>query len=65
MRNKLSGILIIVGFLLLAGLAGTEDLAFASGQAGRPLWDLIIWALIGCGMLAGGVVGLNEKEVKL
>lgn len=61
MRNKLSGILIGGGLLILAGLAGSEDLAFAAGQAGRPLWDLVIWALIGCGMLGTGVAGLNKE----
>lgn len=61
MRNKLSGILIGGGLLILAGLAGSEDLAFAAGQAGRPLWDLVIWALIGCGMLGAGVAGLNRE----
>lgn len=60
MRTKLSGVLIILGFLLLAGLTGAEDLAVYTGQAGRPLWDLIIWAVVGCGMLGAGVVGLKK-----
>lgn len=62
MQNKLCGLLIILGFLLLAGLAGAEDLAFALGQAGRPLWDLIIWGAVGCGMLGTGVVGLKKER---
>ena len=61
MRNKLSGVLIGSGLLILAGLAGSEDLAVYTGQAGRPLWDLVIWALIGCGMLGTGVAGLNRE----
>ena len=61
MRNKLSGVLIGSGLLILAGLAGSEDLAVYTGQAGRPLWDLIIWGAAGCGMLAGGVAGLNRQ----
>ena len=61
MRNKLSGVLIILGFLLLAGLAGSEDLAVYTGQAGRPLWDLILWGAVGCGILAAGVAGLNRQ----
>ena len=61
MRNKLSGILIIVGLFLLFGLAGSEDLAFAAGQAGRPMLDLVIWGAVGCGMMVCGVVGLNRE----
>lgn len=61
MRNKLSGVLIGSGLLILAGLAGSEDLAVYTGQAGRPLWDLILWGAVGCGILAAGVAGLNRQ----
>lgn len=61
MRTKLSGILVVTGLFLLFGLAGSEDLAFAAGQAGRPLWDLILWGAVGCGILAAGVAGLNRQ----
>ena len=61
MKQRLNMILIISGLFLLFGLAGSEDLAVYTGQAGRPLWDLIIWGAVGCGMLGAGVVGLNRE----
>ena len=64
MRNCIYSLLLIAGFFLLAGLAGTEDLAVYTGQAGRPLWDLIIWGAVGCGMIGAGVQGLNRKDNK-
>lgn len=62
MKNKLCALLLLSGFLLLAGLAGSEDLAFALGEAGRGLSDLIIPGLLGVGMMAAGVIGINRKE---
>ena len=61
MKQKISTLLLITGFLLLAGLAGSEDLAFEVGQAGRPIGELILWGITGLAMLAGGVRGLNRE----
>ena len=62
MRNKLCGLLLLSGFLLLAGLAGSEDLALSLGEAGRDLSDLIILCLLGVSMMTAGFIGINRKE---
>ena len=54
MRNKLFTLLLLSGFLLLAGLAGAEDMAFAAGQAGRPIGELLLPALVGIGAICAG-----------
>ena len=62
MRNKLCALLLLSGFLLLAGLAGSEDLALSLGEAGRDLSDLIILGLLGVSMMTAGIIGINRKE---
>ena len=61
MKQKISALLLIAGFVILVGLAGSEDLAVALGQAGRSIGELILWGLAGLLMLAGGVRGLNGE----
>ena len=62
MRNKLGALLLLSGFLILAGLAGSEDLALSVGEAGRGLSDLIILGLLGVSMMTAGIIGINRKE---
>ncbi|MFR8087512.1 MAG: hypothetical protein ACLU6B_03310 [Lachnospirales bacterium] len=62
MRNKLGALLLLSGFLILAGLAGSEDLALSLGEAGRDLSDLIILGLLGVSMMTAGIIGINRKE---
>ena len=62
MRNKLGALLLLSGFLILAGLAGSEDLALSLGEAGRDLSDLIILGLLGVSMMTAGFIGINRKE---
>ena len=62
MRNKLCALLLLSGFLILAGLAGSEDLALSLGEAGRDLSDLIILGLLGVSMMTAGIIGINRKE---
>lgn len=62
MRNKLCALLLLSGLLLLAGLAGSEDLALSLGEAGRDLSDLIILGLLGVSMMTAGIIGINRKE---
>ena len=64
MRNKLFTLLLLSGFLLLAGLAGAEDMAFAAGQAGRPIGELLLPALVGIGAICAGCIGLNKVGQK-
>ena len=64
MRNKLFTLLLLSGFLLLAGLAGAEDMAFAAGQAGRPIEELLLLALAGIGAICAGCIGLNKAGQK-
>ncbi len=60
MKKVISTALLIAGLVLVAGLAGAEDMAFAAGQAGRPLASLVLWGLVGCGMMGIGVAGLSR-----
>ena len=60
MKKVICTALLIAGLVLVAGLAGAEDMAFASGQAGRPLASLVLWGLAGCGMMGIGVAGLSR-----
>ena len=60
MKKVISTALLIAGLVLVAGLAGAEDMAFAVGQAGRPLASLALWGLVGCGMMGIGVAGLSR-----
>ena len=62
MRNKLGALLLLSGFLILAGLAGSEDLALSLGEAGRDLSDLIILGLLGVSVMTAGIIGINRKE---
>lgn len=62
MRNKLCALLLLSGFLILAGLAGSEDLALSLGEAGRDLSDLIMLGLLGVSMMTAGIIGINRKE---
>lgn len=62
MRIKLCALLLLSGLLLLAGLAGSEDLALSLGEAGRDLSDLIILGLLGVSMMTAGIIGINRKE---
>lgn len=60
MKKVICTALLIAGLVLVAGLAGAEDMAFAAGQAGRPLASLILWGLAGCAMMSIGVAGLSR-----
>lgn len=64
MKNKFFTLLLLSGFLLLAGLAGAEDQAFALGQAGRPIGELLLPALAGIGAICAGCIGLNKAGQK-
>lgn len=64
MKNKFFTLLLLSGFLLLAGLAGAEDQAFALGRAGRPIGELLLPALTGIGAICAGCIGLNKAGQK-
>ena len=64
MKKVISTALLIAGLVLLAGLAGAEDMAFAAGQAGRPIGELLLPALVGIGAICAGCIGLNKAGQK-
>lgn len=64
MKRKISAMLLLAGLVLVAGLAGAEDMAFSLGQAGRSLGELITESVIGCLLMIAGVWGLNREEAR-
>lgn len=58
MKKKIGVILVIIGFFILLGIAGTDDVAMMQGIH-APVLSLMIKALIPLGMLGAGAVMLN------
>ena len=64
-------LMILVGFLILAGTAGSSDFyeecrAAADCVAGEPmgLGQMILQSLLGLALLLAGCLGLNKEEIE-
>lgn len=61
MREKISLALVFVGFILLFGIAGADDMRTMQGIY-TPILPLILKSLIPLGMLGIGAVMARPKE---
>ena len=52
----------LVGFLILAGAAGAEDFAMASGAMPPPLSQTILFCLIGMAIMVTGLFKILENS---
>ncbi len=55
----------MIGLLILAGVAGTDDYALASGTAPLPLWEVVVFSLLGLAIMAMGLSKILEKNEKI
>ncbi len=55
----------MIGLLILAGVAGTDDYALASGTAPLPLWEVVVFSLLGLVIMATGLSKILEKNEKI
>lgn len=54
----------MIGLLILAGVAGTDDYALASGTAPLPLWEVVVFSLLGLTLMLTGTSKLIEENEK-
>jgi hypothetical protein len=54
----------MTGLLILAGVAGTDDYALASGTAPLPLWEVVVFSLLGLTLMLVGTSKLIEENEK-
>lgn len=54
----------MIGLLILAGVAGTDDYALASGTAPLPLWEVVVFSLLGLILMLVGTSKIIEKNEK-
>lgn len=54
----------MIGLLILAGVAGTDDYALASGTAPLPLWEVVVFSLLGLTLMLVGTSKLIEENEK-
>jgi hypothetical protein len=54
----------LIGLLVLAGVAGTDDYALASGTAPLPLWEVVVFSLLGLAIMLSGTSKLIEENEK-
>ncbi len=54
----------LIGFLILAGVAGTDDYALASGTAPLPLWEVVVFSLLGLIIMLSGMSKILEENEK-
>ena len=55
----------MIGLLILAGVAGTDDYALASGTAPLPLWEVVVFSLLGLAIMTMGLSKILEKNEKI
>jgi hypothetical protein len=55
----------MIGLLILAGVAGTDDYALASGTAPLPLWEVVVFSLLGLVIMAMGLSKILEENEKI
>ncbi len=54
----------LIGFLILAGVAGTDDYALASGTQPLPLWEVVVFSLLGLIIMLSGMSKILEENEK-
>jgi|LakMenEpi03Aug12_release.lakeMendotaPanAssembly.Ray.scaffolds.fasta_scaffold128935_6 hypothetical protein len=54
----------LIGFLILAGVAGTDDYALASGTQPLPLWEVVVFSLLGLTIMVSGLSKILEENEK-
>lgn len=54
----------ILGFLILAGVAGTDDYALASGTQPLPLWEVVVFSLLGLALMMFGLSKILQQNEK-
>lgn len=54
----------MLGLLILAGVAGTDDYALASGTSPLPFLEVVVFSLLGLGLMMLGLDSLIEKNEK-
>jgi hypothetical protein len=55
----------LIGFLILAGVAGTDDYALASGTRPLPLWEVVVFSLLGLTIMMSGLSKILEENEKI
>lgn len=53
-----------IGFLILAGVAGTDDYRMAIGSAPQPLWEVVVFSLLGLTLMLVGLSKILEENQK-
>jgi hypothetical protein len=55
----------LIGFLILAGVAGTDDYALAVGSAPLPVWKIVVFSLLGLSLMFMGLSKMLEENEKI